>query len=67
MYMKEIIMIIICLVFDRGTWTAGLDMRGEAKTGVDTTANGPLYQMRPYPSPGDILRANKQSQEDKTT
>ena len=34
--------------------------KGEAKTGVDTTANGPLFQMRPYPSPGAILRANQQ-------
>ena len=43
----------------RGTWTTGLEQSGEAKTGVDTTASGPLYQQRPYPSPGDILRANK--------
>ena len=49
----------------RGTWSTGLDRRGEAKTGVDTTANGPLFQMRPYPSPGDILRANKKLEEQK--
>lgn len=42
----------------RGTWSAGLETRSEAKTGVDTTASGPLYQMRPYPSPGSILAAN---------
>ena len=49
----------------RGTWSTGLDRRGEVKTGVDTTANGPLFQMRPYPSPGDILRANKKLEEQK--
>ncbi|XP_077982149.1 polyglutamine-binding protein 1-like isoform X2 [Glandiceps talaboti] len=43
----------------RGGWTSGLVMQGEAKTGVDTTANGPLFQQRPYPSPGEILRQNK--------
>lgn len=40
----------------RGTWTSGLD--AHAKTGVDTTASGSLYQMRPYPAPGAILAAN---------
>lgn len=44
----------------KGTWTTGLIKKGEAKTGVDTTANGPLFQMRPYPSPGAVLRANQQ-------
>ncbi|KAK7102961.1 polyglutamine-binding protein 1-like [Littorina saxatilis] len=44
----------------RGGWTDGLDTRGAAKTGVDSTASGPLFQQRPYPSPGDILRANQQ-------
>ncbi|XP_005093361.1 polyglutamine-binding protein 1 [Aplysia californica] len=43
----------------RGGWTDGLDTRGKAKTGVDVTASGPLFQQRPYPSPGDILRANQ--------
>lgn len=44
----------------RGNWTSGLD--SHAKTGVDTTASGSLYQMRPYPAPGAILAANaKQS------
>ena len=47
-------------IFYRGTWTTGLIKKGEAKTGVDTTANGPLFQMRPYPSPGAVLRANQQ-------
>ncbi|KAG8180347.1 hypothetical protein JTE90_016378 [Oedothorax gibbosus] len=44
----------------RGTWSSGLDRKGEAKTGADTTASGPLYQMRPYPSPGAVLRLNKE-------
>ncbi|XP_028033953.1 polyglutamine-binding protein 1, partial [Bombyx mandarina] len=40
----------------RGNWTSGLDTH--SKTGVDTTASGSLYQMRPYPAPGAILAAN---------
>ncbi|CAD5221515.1 unnamed protein product [Bursaphelenchus okinawaensis] len=40
-----------------GNWGAGLVE--EANTGVDTSASGPLFQSRPYPSPGDILRRNK--------
>jgi len=42
----------------RGSWSTGLASGDEAKTGVDSTASGPLFQMRPYPSPGAILRAN---------
>lgn len=42
----------------RGTWSTGLEKKGEAKTGADVTASGPLYQMRPYPSPGAVLRMN---------
>ncbi|XP_065218870.1 polyglutamine-binding protein 1 [Planococcus citri] len=42
----------------RGTWSDGLNKGLEAKTGADTTAAGPLYQMRPYPNPGAVLRAN---------
>ena len=49
--------------FYRGTWSTGLDRSGEAKTGVDVTASGPLFQQRPYPSPGAVLRANKQMQD----
>jgi len=41
----------------RGGWDAGLEKETE-RTGVDTTASGPLFQVRPYPSPGAILRAN---------
>ena len=51
-------------VFNRGTWSTGLKEDSEVKTGVDTTANGPLFQQRPYPSPGDILRRNKKQQEE---
>jgi len=36
-----------------------LAKHNEAKTGADTTASGPLYQMRPYPSPGAVLRSNR--------
>lgn len=43
----------------RGKWSDGLPVHNEAKTGVDTTVSGPLYQMRPYPSPGAVLRSNK--------
>jgi len=43
----------------RGTWSSGLREETETKTGVDTTANGPLFQQRPYPSPGDVLRRNR--------
>lgn len=46
----------------RGDWSTGLERKGEAKTGADTTASGPLYQMRPYPSPGAVLRANAELQ-----
>jgi len=45
----------------RGDWSSGLEKNNEAKTGVDTTASGPLFQMRPYPSPGAIMRANAES------
>ncbi|XP_012269276.2 polyglutamine-binding protein 1 isoform X1 [Athalia rosae] len=45
----------------RGKWSDGLARHNEAKTGADTTASGPLYQMRPYPSPGAVLRSNKNS------
>ncbi|XKL68704.1 hypothetical protein PGB90_006473 [Kerria lacca] len=45
----------------RGGWSDGLNKGLEAKTGADTTATGPLYQMRPYPNPGAVLRANAKS------
>ncbi|VDN99227.1 unnamed protein product [Rodentolepis nana] len=46
----------------RGGWTDGLEGVDSAKTGADTTASGPLFQQRPYPSPGEILRANAKQQ-----
>ena len=48
-------------VTPRGTWSTGLPKRNEAKTGADTTAAGPLFQQRPYPSPGAVLRANAEA------
>ncbi|CDQ69151.1 unnamed protein product [Oncorhynchus mykiss] len=42
----------------KGNWSTGLPKRNEVKTGADTTASGPLFQQRPYPSPGAVLRAN---------
>uniref|UniRef100_A0A7N4PWA8 Polyglutamine-binding protein 1 n=1 Tax=Sarcophilus harrisii TaxID=9305 RepID=A0A7N4PWA8_SARHA len=45
----------------RGTWSTGLPKKNEAKTGADTTAAGPLFQQRPYPSPGAVLRANAEA------
>jgi len=45
----------------RGNWASGLDIKGKAKTGVDETASGELFQMRPYPSPGDVLRMNAEA------
>lgn len=50
----------------RGTWATGLWKKNEAKTGADTTAAGPLYQMRPYPSPGSVLRANAMTKPEKS-
>lgn len=41
----------------KGRWSTGLT--NDKKTGVDTTVSSGLYQQRPYPSPGDVLRANK--------
>jgi len=43
----------------RGSWTAGLPDQATAKSGVDATASGPLFQQRPYPNPGAVLRANR--------
>lgn len=45
----------------RGGWSEGLSKGNEAKTGADVTAAGPLYQMRPYPNPGAVLRANAEA------
>ena len=42
----------------RGTWATGLVDGTSNKGGVDNTATGPIFQQRPLPSPGDIMRAN---------
>lgn len=41
----------------RGKWSDGLEAKGTDKA-ADSTAAGPLFQMRPYPNPGEILRMN---------
>ena len=43
----------------RGGWTVG--MEGAQPRAADTTASGPLFQSRPYPSPGAVLRANQKA------
>ncbi|GJM92082.1 hypothetical protein PR202_ga08510 [Eleusine coracana subsp. coracana] len=40
----------------RGGWVVGL--KGVQPRAADTTAAGPLFQQRPYPSPGAVLRRN---------
>ncbi|CAI5463830.1 unnamed protein product [Closterium sp. Yama58-4] len=40
----------------RGGWAVGL--KGLQPRAADTTATGPLFQQRPYPSPGAVLRRN---------
>ncbi|KAL4855963.1 Polyglutamine-binding protein 1 [Chlorella vulgaris] len=45
----------------RGGWSAGLE--GSQPRAADTTAGGPLFQSRPYPSPGSVLRANQKALE----
>ena len=47
-----------------GNWASGLKKIDDAKSGVDSTANGPLFQQRPYPSPGEVLSRNKQARRD---
>ncbi|CAI4231921.1 unnamed protein product [Auanema sp. JU1783] len=39
---------------DVGSWSAGL--RQHDNTGADVTATGPLFQQRPYPAPGSIVK-----------
>ena len=48
----------------KGNWSSGLKKIDDAKTGVDSTANGPLFQQRPYPSPGEVLSRNKQARQE---
>ncbi len=47
----------------RGNWSAGLQQENK-KTGVDSTASGALFQMRPYPSPSAVLQANKSNKKE---
>lgn len=44
----------------KGRWSSGLATEEKS---ADSTASGPLYQMRPYPSPGDVLRAQGKRKE----
>jgi len=41
----------------KGGWAVGLE--GAQPRAVDTTATGPLFQQRPYPAPGAVLRQNQ--------
>eukprot|EP00198_Chlamydomonas_reinhardtii_P007647 XP_001696984.1 predicted protein [Chlamydomonas reinhardtii] len=41
----------------RGGWSTGL----EGIAAADSTAGGPLWQSRPYPAPGSVLRSNKKA------
>ena len=43
----------------RGRWSDGLRSERDGDKAADCTASGPLFQMRPYPSPGEILRMNQ--------
>ncbi|VDL79764.1 unnamed protein product [Nippostrongylus brasiliensis] len=45
-----------------GKWSSGL--HAHDKTGADVTAGGPLFQQRPYPAPGAILRQQKKKDDD---
>ncbi|CCD72523.1 WW domain-containing protein [Caenorhabditis elegans] len=45
-----------------GKWSDGL--RVDQVTGADVTAGGPLFQQRPYPAPGAILRKQKPQDEE---
>lgn len=47
----------------RGKWSAGLENEN-TKVGVDSTVSGTNFQMRPYPAPGAVLRANAQKSHD---
>uniref|UniRef100_A0A0M3HPA7 Polyglutamine-binding protein 1 n=2 Tax=Ascaris TaxID=6251 RepID=A0A0M3HPA7_ASCLU len=44
-----------------GTWSTGL--HAHDRTGADVTASGPLFQQRPYPAPGAVLRRQQQEQD----
>jgi len=36
-------------------------MEGFQPTAADSTASGPLFQSRPYPSPSAVLQANQKA------
>ncbi len=36
-----------------------MGLEGAQPRAADTTATGPLFQQRPYPAPGSVLRANQ--------
>uniref|UniRef100_A0A0N5ARX4 WW domain-containing protein n=1 Tax=Syphacia muris TaxID=451379 RepID=A0A0N5ARX4_9BILA len=44
-----------------GTWSSGL--HAHDKSGADVTATGPLFQQRPYPAPGAVLRRQQQQRQ----
>uniref|UniRef100_A0A914S6W1 Polyglutamine-binding protein 1 n=1 Tax=Parascaris equorum TaxID=6256 RepID=A0A914S6W1_PAREQ len=46
---------------ETGTWSTGL--HAHDRTGADVTASGPLFQQRPYPAPGAVLRRQQQDQD----
>ncbi|KAK9837203.1 hypothetical protein WJX84_009090, partial [Apatococcus fuscideae] len=46
----------------KGKWSTGL--AGAQPRAADTTASGPLFQQRPYPSPGSVLRSNQKQIEE---
>lgn len=43
----------------RGSWSLGLE--SAQPRAADSTAGGPLFQKRPYPAPGAVLRANEKA------
>jgi len=45
-----------------GDWNSGLS--GAQPKAADTTAGGPLFQQRPYPSPGSVIQTNKKHSKD---
>ncbi|KAK9800843.1 hypothetical protein WJX73_008066 [Symbiochloris irregularis] len=48
----------------QGGWVSGLE--GFQPRAADTTASGPLFQQRPYPSPGSVLRGNQKAMSEDT-
>lgn len=51
-----------------GSWADGLEFAGggRKKDAADSTASGALYEMRPLPTPGAILRMNAEQQDAST-